>query len=835
MTSGLSSVQGLFNQAVGLYNQGHLDQAGHLCRQILALQPRHADSLHFLGMISMATNRHEQAVKWLKQAVAINPNDAAYQSNLGTALQNLGQWKDAVACHRKAIAIMPQQYVCHYNLGNALQELGQLDQAAACFRKVIALKPDHAKSYNNLGIVLAAQGRLDEAVGCYDRAIGLQPDYVQAHSNLGNAYQELGRLDLALASYREAINLTPDFAEAHSNLGNVLQKLGQTEQAVASYAKAIALCPDYAQAHNNLGNAYQDQGRIEDAITCYGMAIALNPNYAEAFGNLGNAYHLQGRTDDALAAYRRAIALNSGFAQAHNNLGNAYRDLGQFEDSLAAYRRAIKLNPGFAEAHSNLGYMFQLLGKLDLAVVSCAQALALKPDFTQALDRLVHQRRHLCDWQGLQDLENRLLELGRQNWKDVSPFSLLALSSTLSDQLDCARQFGAQYKMDQAPLVSSSLLQQSAKIRIGYLSADFHEHATAYLIAELIERHDRNRFQIIGYSIGPADASPMRQRLVDSLDQFVDLRAVSHRQAAQAIQNDGIDILVDLKGFTKDCRPGILAYRPAPLQVNFLGYPGTMGSDFIDYIIADPICIPSDHDRFYREKVVRLPDCYQPNDTKRAIAPLTPTRAECGLPEQGFVFCSFNNSYKITSAIFDIWMRLLARVPDSVLWLLEANSWVKTNLRQQAALRGINPDRLVFAPRRPLGEHLARQRLADLFLDSYPYNAHTTASDALWVGLPVVTCIGPTFAGRVAASLLTNMGLPELIAHSFEEYESLAIKLATDQEALASIRLKASENPSKTPLFDIERYTRNIENAYSRMWQIWSETGRMESFDLSPP
>jgi protein O-GlcNAc transferase len=372
-----------------------------------------------------------------------------------------------------------------------------------------------------------------------------------------------------------------------------------------------------------------------------------------------------------------------------------------------------------------------------------------------------------------------------------------------------------------------------ARIRLGYLSGKFHTHPGASLIAGLIEHHDRRRFEVIGYGFDEDDGSAMRRRLVRAFDRFVDISEMPDRDAADLIHADAIDVLVDLHGWTPDGRAKILAYRPAPIQLNYLGYPGTMDADFIDYIIVDPFVVPLDQQPFFSERLVHLPDCFQCNDDKREIAECTPLRGECGLPETGFVFCCFNNNYKITPFFFDIWMRLLRAVPESVLWLYEANPLVKANLAREAEARGIAPERLVFASRLPQAEHLARHRLADLFLDTLPYNAHTTASDALWAGLPVLTCVGNTFAGRVAGSLLQVVGLPELVTTSLEDYEALALRLARDTGLLSALRTRLMEN-RQIRLFDTARYTRNLEAAFGRMHEI-RKVGRPPTAFSVPP
>jgi predicted O-linked N-acetylglucosamine transferase (SPINDLY family) len=373
------------------------------------------------------------------------------------------------------------------------------------------------------------------------------------------------------------------------------------------------------------------------------------------------------------------------------------------------------------------------------------------------------------------------------------------------------------------------------RVRIGYVSANFRAHAGAFLVVGLIEQHDRREFEIVGYSASPDDGSDARARLVSAFDRFVDISETGNWDAAQLVHDDAIDILVDLNGYQQGARTAIFAYRPAPIQTVFLGFPATTGADFIDYVIVDPFVVPRDQQPFFSERLVHLPDCYQCNDDKRAISQRMPSRTECGLPEEGFVFCCFNNAYKLTPDFFDIWMRLLRAVPGSVLWLLHDNRWARTNLGREAAARGVAPERIIFAPKLPNPDHLARHRLADLFLDTLPYNAHTTASDALWVGLPLVTCAGETFAGRVAGSLLRAIGLPELVTGSLEEYEALALRLARDGDLLAALRTRLAGSKWTHPLFDTERFARNIEAAYRQMWETWRAGRPPAAFTVSAP
>jgi len=502
------------------------------------------------------------------------------------------------------------------------------------------------------------------------------------------------------------------------------------------------------------------------------------------------------------------------------------------------------LKPDSALAYNSLGDAFREQGKLDEAVACFRRALELKPSYASALGSLVHELQHVCCWDDLRVLSERVIEAIDQDSDvglaaPVAPFGFLALPlmTTAEQQRKSARQWVNQQLKVKGEFGYDRAHNRTAapktKMIVGYLSADFHSHAVAYLIAELIEKHDRSRFAIHGYSYGPDDGSAMRGRLVRAFDRFVDVRNLSHSQAAQRIAGDEVQILVDLTGYTKNARTRILALRPAPIQVNYLGYPGTMGASFIDYILVDDYIVPSDQQPSFTEKLVHLPGCYQVNDSQREIASCTPSRAECGLPEAGFVFCSFNNNFKITPEMFGVWMELLKEVPGSVLWLLEGNRFAPANLCREAKRRGVAAERLVFAPHKPLAEHLARHRLADLFLDTFPYNAHTTASDALWVGCPVLTMAGETFASRVAASLLRVLGLPELITRSLADYQDAALRLARNAGLLAALRERLEASRKESQLFNADWFARNLEKAYSAMWEIYASGEAPRAFTVS--
>ena len=766
------------------HQAGRFAEAEACYRRVLAAQPDHADALHLLGIIAQQTGRHELAVELISRAIKQNGQSAAYFCSLGIALKNQGKIDEAVKAYRQAIRIKPDLPEAHCNLGNALRGQGKLDEAVAACSQAIRIKPDLAEAHFNLGNALHGQGRLDEALASYDRALSLRRDYAEALNNRGNVLQELKRLGEALASYDQAISLRPDYAGALSNRGNVLRELKRLDEALASHDRALMLRPDYAEALYNRGNVLQELRRLDEALVSYDRALTLRPDYAEALYNRANALRELNRLDEALASYDRALTLRPNYADALCNRGNALRELNRLDEALASYDRALAV-------------------KADHAVA-----------FSGAADCVMR----LCDWDRWTRFTTDLYAHVSGKKSIVAPFVLLGYSGDPALQLQCAKNFIENKIPSPPPPFWSGQRWQHDKLRVAYVSADFRSHPGAYRMAGLFEQHDRSRFEVIGISFGVDDRSEIRKRVAAAFDEFYDVRGKSDQQVAKLLHDLQVDIAIDRNGYTTDSRPGIIAHRPAPIQISYLGYPATMGTPFIDYIIADKVVAPLEDQRFYTEKIVHLPNSYQVNDRKYKIAESAPSRQENGLP-QGFVFCCFNNNYKITPRVFECWTRILKQVEDSVLWLLEGNATAASNLRKEAVARGINSDRLIFAKRMPSPEHLARHRLADLFLDTLPYNAHATATDALWAGLPVLTCLGETFAGRVAASLLTAIRLPELITTTLEDYEHLAIELATHPEKMAIIKSKLAENRFTTPLFDTKLFTNHIEAAYTAMYE----------------
>jgi protein O-GlcNAc transferase len=622
--------------------------------------------------------------------------------------------------------------------------------------------------------------------------------------------------------FTEAISLNPSLAETWNNRGTTFNDLNRHEEAIADFDKAAALNPHYAEALHNKGKSLLALKRAEEALAAFDRALALNSGLAETWLGRGNAFGMLRRHEEALSAYDRALALNSKLAEVSVGRGNIFLELRQYNNAFAAYDRALSLNANLAEAWLGRADLFTRINEHEKALAAYDRALAIKPDIFAKGTRL-HAKLSLCNWANLDAEVFDLVAAVKAGKPSTNPFQLIEIASSAADQLACAKR--VMTGQPSIPRAWRGEIYSHDRIRIGYFSADFRNHPVAQLMAGVFDHHDKSRFEITAFSYGPDHGSDLRNRIKSATENFIDVGSLTDEKIAEFIRRREIDVIVDLTGLTQNNRFSVLSRRAAPVQANFLGYPGTIGTDWMDYIIADPTIIPEDHFRFYSEQVVWLPDTYQPNtyradDNKRGISERSLTRAQCNLPEAAFVFCSFNNTYKITPAIFDVWMRLLRAIPNSVLWLSQPNPTAETNLRKEAELRGVLPERIVFAPKLPeMADHLARQRHADLFLDTLPYNAHTTASDALWAGLPVLTCLGQTFAGRVAASLLKAVGLPELITTSLENYEALAVRLAREPALLASMKAKLARNRSTHPLFDTARFTRHIEAAYTTMWQ----------------
>lgn len=681
-----------------------------------------------------------------------------------------------------------------------LHQSGELIQAQAVYQQVLRLNPDHFEVLHLLGVLAYQQKHYEVAVDLIGRAISL-------HAKNANFYY---------------------------NRANALVELGRNEEALAGFDAALKLLPEFADAFNNKGLLLLATGHIEDALPCMQEVVRIRPNSYIAHFNLGNVAAGARRFDAAIEAYNQSIALSPEFAQAFTNRGSAKSALGLLANAVEDFNTAIRLSPTLVEAYVNRGNAQEKMKNSVEAMESFSSAYAINQSFPYLAGTLFNAKNLLCDWEAYEQNRLYLLESVKQGAQVAYPFTVLALTDDPAIQQKAAATWMSNKHPLRTDLGEVPKRERKEKIRVGYYSADFHNHATAYLMAELFELHDKSRFELIAFSFGPDRRDEMRSRLEHAFDQFIDVRHMSDIEVAKYSRELNIDIAIDLKGYTQDHRSSIFAYRAAPVQVNYIGYPGTMSAEYMDFVIADRVVIPESHKHYYTEKIVFLPNSYQVNDRQRKISDRVFTRQEFGLPEEAFVFCCFNSSYKITPDVFSVWMVLLNQIPSSVLWLLKDSDMVCENLRQDAIRFGIDPNRLIFASRERLDDHLKRQQLADLFLDSWPVNAHTTASDALWAGLPVLTCLGNSFASRVAASLLSAVGLPDLIKENESDYVSHAIYLAQNPESLKNIRNQLAKNLAEAPLFDTRLYVKHLETSFEKMMGLYHADQPFSDIHIEP-
>jgi protein O-GlcNAc transferase len=825
------------DDVVALINRGGIlsllkryDEALASYERAIALKPDCADALCNRGIILQELKRLEDALASYERVLAVRPGYAPALRNRGAVLWELKRFEDALASLDEALAIKPDDVVALTNQGGMLCSLKRYDEALASYEKAIALKPDYADALYNRGVILQELKRFEDALASYERALAVRPGYAAVLRNRGAVLGELKCFEDAVASFDQALAIKPDDAVALNNSGNVLKSLNWFDEGLASYERAIALKPDYADALYNRGVLLQELTRFEDALASYERALAVQPNHTAALGNRGAVLWALKCFEEALATFDKVLAAQPNDAATLNNRGAALQELKRFGAALASYDKALAVRPDYAEALFNRGHALHKLSRFEQAITDFERALAINPEIAHAKGLLLSARMNCCDWGSFALELEQLMDDVRAGKRASEPFLLLGLSGNSGDQLRCAETYGRHARQASPTPIWKGERYRHARMRVAYLSADFRDHPVCRLLAGLFEQHDHARFETIAVSFSPDRPSEMRSRVEGAFDRFIDVRAKSVRDVANLLRDLEIDIAVDLMGFTKDSRSSIFALRPAPVQVNYLGYPGTMGTDYMDYIIADRVVIPAGQRQYYREKVVWLPDTFQANDSMKRVGAHLVTRAEMGLPEMAFVFCAFSNTYKITPPVFDIWMRLLRGVEGSVLWLLAGRDAVERNLRREADARGVSPDRLVFAQRVDYAAYLSRYRLADLFLDTLPFNAGTTASDALWGGLPLVTCSGEAFASRMATSLLNAIGLPELAAPSLAQYEALAIELARNRALLSATRAKLVRNRTAYPLFNTGRFRRHIEAAYTTMWERYERGEPPASF-----
>jgi predicted O-linked N-acetylglucosamine transferase (SPINDLY family) len=805
-----ASLNNRLHKARQCLHNGDVAAALALCSEILAKAPRNPDALMLRGIACLMNNQPAEAAGDFRQALATMPGDGALLEYLGLALLSLGSFAEAEPVLQRACALAGAPASAWMRLGLAQLHQGRANDAVSALRQALQRAPGQPDCLLNLGHALAATGDRAAAAAQFETLLQSVPGHPDALFNLGVLELEAGDNAAARRHFESVLSRDQGNSDARVNLAVTLERQGETDAAAQQLEQVLASAPAHPHAHGSLGRLRLMQGRNAEARRHFEAALTALPGLPAALEGLGAVSRLQGRHVEAAHWYGLLLAQDPGDAAAWSQRADSLLQIGKLDEAATAAERALALDPARAQACAVLAQRKIVLGEHGPAVEILEQGVE-RSDDAVLLSLLTHQSRHICDW-----------TRWRRNWAKLaprlvgnedcgSPFTLLCEDVDAALLLDytrrwARRRFGAAV----APAPVPRRLEPGGRLRIGYLSADFQEHPTAYLITEMLERHDRSRFEIFAYSYGPASSGLMRQRIVAAVDHFIDIARDTDDAAVARIRKDAIDILIDLKGYTVADRIEIMAQRPSPLQLTWLGYPGTTGTDFIDGIIADPQIIRPGEENSCSEQVLRMPHCYQPTDRRRVIAePLA--RRDYGLPEDARVFCCFNQTFKITPEVFAVWMRLLAAVPGSVLWLVDANRWATENLRAAAEAADIDAQRLVFAPRKPLAEHLARYRVADLALDTYPYTSHTTASDALWCGCPLVALRGDTFPARVSASILTAAGLPDLIADSLAEYEKIILRLTGDREALEKVRVRVHAAREQSPLFDTEIFTRDFE------------------------
>jgi len=766
-------------QARERLQRGDIAGAQYLCEQILRSAPRNPDALCLLALSQLMNGRPRDAVPLFEQSITVDARNGMALEHLGVAHLMLGRHGEAEKVLRRAVALSGAPASVSMRLGVALLGLQKYDEAIRYLKQALARAPEDADTRLNLGRALAQAGNTAAAREQFDAVLQRDPGRVEAAFNLGILALQTDELDQARAWFERVLAQAPHYADAMASLGVVYQQEGKLAEARDRFQAALRLAPGLPAAHEGMAAVCRAQGRTAEAIEHLSALL---------------------RTDDAQAAALAALA-------------DALFEMGQLDEAVETARRLSEAHPTEASGYATLANVHIVRGKLDEAISTLEAGYAATGN-SGLLGMLTYQLRQACDWAKWEDTWKKLAPEIERSAALGSPFWLLCEPTTAQQQLLYTRRWAeARFRSVTMPQPKRVSARAHPRIRLGYLSSDLQEHAAAYLIAEVLELHDKERFEVFVYSHGPDDGGAMRPRLRAACEHFIDIAWEPDDVAAQRIRDDDLDILADLKGYTAGDRLTIMARRPCDIQVTWLGYPGTTGASFIDYLIADPFIVPPEHEPFYSERIVRMPHCYQPNDRKRPVG--TPlSRAEYGIPDGAFVFCCFNQPYKITPDIFAVWMRLLRNVPGSVLWLVESNPLATRNLLASAQAHGVVPERLLFAPRRPYAQHLARYRVVDLALDTFPYTSHTILSDGLWCGCPTVGWCGETFASRVSGSLLTAAGLADLVTHSSGDYERLAHRIASEPALLREIRARVADAKDHSPLFDSAKFTRDLENLY---------------------
>uniref|UniRef100_A0A7C9AKF9 protein O-GlcNAc transferase n=1 Tax=Opuntia streptacantha TaxID=393608 RepID=A0A7C9AKF9_OPUST len=830
------------NMANAWKEKGNIDLAIRYYLVAIELRPNFADAWSNLANAYMRKGRHTEAAQCCRQALALNPHLVDARCTLGNLMKSQGLVQEAYNCYVEALRIQPNLSIAWSNLAGLFMETGDYNNALQCYKEAIKHKPTCTEAYLNLGNVYKALGMPQEAVLCYQRALQVRPDYAIAYASLGSIYYEQGQLEMAILHYERAISRDPAFLEAYNNLGNALKDAGRVDDAMQYYRQCLSLQPNHPQALTNLGNIYMEWNMIGTAAQYYKATLSVTTGLSAPYNNLAIIYKQQGNYADAISCYTEVLRIDPLAADAYVNRGNTYKEVGRVNEAIQDYTNAINVRPTMAEAHANLASAYKDSGHVEAAVKSYKDALVLRSDFPEATCNLLHTLQCVCEWE---DRESRLIEVERilrrqiqmSVLPSVQPFHAFAYPLDPMLALEISRKYAEHCSMvasryslppfNYPAAIPVKANGGSGRLRVGYVSSDFGNHPLSHLMGSVWGMHNRENVEVFCYALTPSDGSEWRLRTQSEAEHFKDVSSMSSDAIARLINEDNIQILVNLNGYTKGARNEIFAMQPAPIQVSYMGFPGTMGASYIDYLVTDEFVSPRHLSHIYSENLVHVPHCYFVNDYKQknrdVLDPNSqPKRSDYGLPEDKFIFGCFNQLYKIDPDIFDTWCNILKRVPNSALWLLRFPAAGESRLRAYAAARGVQPDQIIFTDVAMKGEHIRRSSLADLCLDTPLCNGHTTGTDVLWAGLPMLTLPLEKMASRVAGSLCLATGVgEEMIVNSLKEYEERAVSLALNRAKLRDLtnRLKAAR--LTCPLFDTARWVRNLERAYFKMWNLY--------------
>ncbi len=793
----MQNSKNLLKNAINCLHSGNLEGGDSICRHLLNIDPADDRTLHILAEILHRKGDLQNAERNIQKAISLKPKASPYHSCLGQIYLGKGDPTEALNAFKRASHLSPKQATPHYGIGLTQQTKNNFNEAIKSYKHALKLEPNHLQALCNLGAILHQTNKLQEAITCYKKGLKYHPKAVQLLYNSGLAYLQCEQLENAERCFEQTTRLLP----------------GHTDAAL------------------RLIDTYKLQGHISKAIQRAQDLIKKQPHLTAAYCSYGTLLNHIGQNHTAIENLNKALIYDPSHSETAHNLGVAYMGLGDFQHAKTYFSKLVNDNHNSLELHYNLGVCLAETGDRNDAIKYFQKALKISPGFPKALAQLCRAYQAICDWANSAPIEHQLLTATKDAIEKgletpIYPFDALALSWSPELQYHIAKSHSLSISSNVASLNHppwQRQLTQKPPLRIGYVSTKFCNHAGAHLIVGLFCKHDRTQFEVFCYSIGPNDNSTYRKRIEDGCDHFVDVSSLSYTECAQRIHDDRIHILIDLAVFNTACRPEIFALKPAPIQVSYLGFPGTSGADYMDYIITDPVVTPPDQQRWYSEEFIYLPHCYQINDDAFRVSSNRPDKEDCGIPTNAFVFGCFNNSYKIDPSIFGVWMKILHQVPNSVFWLLKHSEQYAINLKNEAKKLGVSPERLIFADKLGKEDHLARHKNMDLFLDTRYYNAHTTASDALRVGVPVITILGDTFASRVAASILTTIDIPELITQNLKDYEELAVLLAKDKTRLAALQKTLLRGVQQCALFNTSSFTRSLESAYLSMYSFRSK------------